>query len=424
MARNFLLDYNLLAVSANLRESAINTEQTLDTVMMVAEGDVIQLDARRESNANMLTGLEEPDTVFDLGRLVNYAVNFEKAQAQHFGWLLSYALGVSTPAAWGTGYQHAILPTTQMLLPSFTSAQRMGNWIMKRRFASNFVNTVTATFAKDAWAKLVGEIKGTGKYVTNMYKETVTANWNATSLTLASNGVQGATAALRLDNVHSIRAKDPNTPFEWVEVTFSAVSAASPAVITMTAPGGTATSTTYEILYVPTESGWMSFPSRIDEPPLRVVDLAVKIGGTWNGSAFSGGRTLSDEINSIEYKLDNQMVVEYRVGGTGAYANYGLRKGRVQTIKLNRQARDYLLQQKIIDNETLGIYMKATGAQFDTGPKNYYVELIFPKCAILSAPLSSGDKVIAEAGDIIVLQDATYGSILANVGNKLSGYAQ
>ena len=85
--------------------------------------------------------------------------------------------------------------------------------------------------------------------------------------------------------------------------------------------------------------------------------------------------------------------------------------------------REFLLQQKMKDNEYMGVYTKATGALFEAG-HNYYVEMIFPRCNVLKAPISVDGKILAEAGDLIVLQDDTYGSVIANVGNKVSGYAQ
>ena len=85
--------------------------------------------------------------------------------------------------------------------------------------------------------------------------------------------------------------------------------------------------------------------------------------------------------------------------------------------------RDFILQQAIKDNEYFGVYVKATGAEFETG-KNYYVETVFPRVNVLKAPISVNDKVVAEAGDLKVLQDATYGSVRVKIGNKVSGYAQ
>ena len=419
--RNYLADYNLVAVSANAKETALNTEQTLDTSLLVAKNDIIILDPRRENNQNELTGKEEADTVYDLGALANATLNFDKAQAQHFGFGYAFALGSRTVSAWGTGYKHLIIPTTDLSIPSLTAAQRYGQTVYKRRFASMHVDQLTATFAKDAWAKLVLSLKGTGKYTDNMTKEQITAAYNATSLTLAANGVQGSDAPTRLDNVQLVRVLVPSTG-EWADVTVSAVSGATPAVLTISAPGGVGTSTTYEVLYIPTEAAWCSFPSRVTESPLRVTDLVMTFGGKWSGSAFLGGHVMSQEIESIEHAINNNMAIEFRPGGTGSYASYALRQGRVQTLKLNRQARDFILNQRVIDNEYFGVRLKATGVEFETG-KNYYVDIVFPRCNVLKSPLSVSGKVLAEAGDLTVLQDDTYGSVRVEVANKVATYA-
>jgi hypothetical protein len=419
--KNYLADYDLIAVSANLKETAINTEQTIDTSMLVNKSTIISLDPRRENNANELTGKEEPDAVYDLGSLSVAPLNFDKAQAQHFAFAYAFGLGLSTPAAWGTGYQHVILPLPGMDQPRFTAIQRFGSTIFKRRFASLVVDTIKSTFAKDSWAKLEIGAKGTGKFTDNMVEETVNAAYNATSLALAALAVQGGDAATRLDNVHRIRVQVPTTG-EWKEVVFSAVSGATPAIITIAAPGGAATLCDYKITYVPTEAAWCTFPARVSEPPLRVTDLVVKIGGKWDGSDFLGGRTLSSEIESIEHNITNQMNIEFRVGGTGNYANSIRRDGRQQTLVLNQEMRDFVLEQHRVSNETFGVSLKATGAEFETG-KNYYVEMIFPKCGVLKNTLSVNGKVLAQAGDLTVLEDDTYGSIRVKVGNKVAAYA-
>jgi hypothetical protein len=370
---------------------------------------------------------------------------------------------------------------------------------MKRCFASMHVDQLTATFAKDSWAKLALALKGTGKYTDNMTTEEVTDAFNATSLTLAANGVQGADAATRLDNVHQVRVLVPNTG-EYQDVDVSAASDATPAVLTVTSaatavaiaglskaaacvvtwtahglvsgdkatiagitqadwsalnaehtitligddsfsipvdtsgfaadyvPGtdpGTiieSTDATYEILYVPTEAAWCTFPARVTEPPLRVTDLVLTVGGVWNGTSFLGGHAMSDEIESVEHTINNNLAVEFRVGGTGSYANYALRQGRVQTLKLNRQARDFILQQRIIDNEYFGVRLTATGSEYESG-KNYALDIVFPRCNVLTAPLSVNGKVLAEAGDLVVLQDDTYGSVIVTVTNKVAAYA-
>jgi hypothetical protein len=380
--KNYIARLNQYCISAQLKETALNTEQTLDTSIYADIGTVLDVTNRREDNMDELSGLEEADKVYDLGAIVEgVTLKFPKARAEDFGFGLAYGLGSCTPSAYGTGFHNAILPLADLDHPHFTAAGRFGKTIFKRRLASLFVDTLKATFAKDSWAALELGIRGTGKYTDSITKEVVNAAYNATSLTLDTNGVQGATAAERLDNVHRIRCVVPTTE-EWKEVVYTAVSAATPAIITIVAPGVAATMVDYEILYAPTEAGWMTFPAMQAESPLRVTDLVLKLGGKWSGSEFLGGRTLGPEINSLEYNLNNQQLVEYRIGGTGQYANYGVRQGRIQTLKLDRELRDFILKQAIKDNEYFGASLVATGAEFETG-KNYkdIPEVQYSHCA-------------------------------------------
>ena len=422
--RSFRATQNLMAVSAAAKETAINTEQTLDLSLLVDIGDVLNIEQRRENNANELTGKEEADTVYDLGGMASGNFNFNKAQPQHFALLLAYALGQISTVAAGTGYQHTISPIlgdvdAARSLPSFTAAMRYGQTVLKKRFASMFVDSITATFAKDAWVKITAALKGTGKVTTNIVEESVTALDNAVALTLAANAVQGADAPTRLDNVQRIRALYSGS---WVEVTYSVVSAATPAVITITSVGGAGASITYKVLYIPTEAAWCTFPSRVSETPLRVAQMTLKMGGAWNGTTFLGGRSLSAEISSVEWNLSNGLEVEFVPGAGDIYAARAFRPARTQTLKLNREFRENILQQHIADNDTFGFYILAEGAIYDT-PHKYQVELIFPKVAVLTSPLSVDGKRLAEAGDLAVLQDDTYGSVIAKVKNLQAVYA-
>ena len=135
---------------------------------------------------------------------------------------------------------------------------------------------------------------------------------------------------------------------------------------------------------------------------------------------------MDTEVESLEHTLNNNLLIEFRIGGTGSYANYSLRTGRLQTLKLNRQARDFILQQRMADNEYVVVYLKATGAEWDPvgdPGKHYSVMTLFPRCNVLKAPLSVGGKVLGEAGDLIVLDDDTYGSIKVEVCNLVAAYA-
>lgn len=422
--RSNLANHNLLAVSANNMETALNTIQTLDTSMLISTSDMINLEPRRENNADELTGMEEASTIYDNGALSAVSMNFEKAQPQHYAFLLAFGLGSIATTTAGTGYLHTITPILNDLElnrsdPSFSAAMKYGT-VLKKLFYSMFVDSVSITFAEDAFAKISAQIKGTGKYSKNVEEETLSAMDDAVSITLAANGVHGTSAQDRLDSIHAIRAEV--TSGVWTDVAFSVVSDATPAVITITAPGSATASISYKVLYVADESGWMTFPSRTSETPLRVTQMTFNMGGAWNGSAFAGGTDISSQIKSLEYSLQKSMQIKFAPGAGGAYASKALRESRDQTLKVNKEMRDYILQNKIDQNETFGCRVLAEGVEFDTG-HNYGIEMIFPKVGVLSAPVSADGKRIAEAGDLQILQDDTYGSVIAKVKNKVATYA-
>ena len=418
--RNYMATNNVIAVSARLHEPTINVEQTLDTAMLWNMASLIDLDPRRQNNDNEAHGKEEVDTIYDRGNLAIWPAAHDLAQPQNIAFLMGYGMGNVVTVAAGTGRKHTITPIAGQFdanrdLPSFTAAQRYGNEVLKRRFASMFVDSVTTTFARDSFVKIAGSVKGTGKYTDNVVEDTISAYANAVSLTLAARGVQGATADLRLSNVQRIRVDLLGTGV-WTEVAFSAVSAATPAIITITAPSATVTLRNYKVLYIPTETTWMTFPARVNESPLEIASTLINIGGKWSGTAFQGGRTISSEIKSLEHTLNNNGEVQFVPGAGGMYGGRYMRGGRMQTIKLDREFRDFILKKNIIDNDTFGIYILAQGALYDATYR-YQVEYIFPKVAVLKAPLTVDGKRMAEAGDIQVLEDDTYGSAIVTVQN-------
>lgn len=510
--RSYRAQHNLCAVSASAAETAINTAQALDTTLLIGLDNAPNLEPKRESNADELTGKEEPDAIYDLGATSGMSMNFPKAQAQHFAFLLAYALGAASSAAAGDGYLHSLTPIAGDLdadrsLPGFTLGFRYGETVFKRRFESLFVDQFTARFQSDQWVQCSAEIKGTGKYTDNVIEEEIAADDDVTTLTLAHRSVQGATAAERLASVHQVRvelatgvwtevdytavsdatpaaitivapgessaektykvlyvpaedeiseditALDTATTLTlaanavaggssaparlasvrrvvveltagvWTEVTYSAVSADTPAAISITAPGVAAESFTYRVIYTPAVAPWCSaFPARVTETPLRVAEMTLKVGGAWNGSTFLGGRELTSELRSLEWTLQNNLAIEFVPGSGDAYAGRCWRDGRTQVLKLEREMREFILQNLMGQNETLAVHILCEGALYDATHK-YQVEIVFPKVGVLRAPVSAQGKRLAEAGDLQVLEHDTYGSVAVYVQNLVAAYA-
>jgi hypothetical protein len=424
--RNFLATHNLLAVSATYQETAINQEQALDTTLLVDLNTVLNYRPLKAANRDEATGKEEADRLYDLGGTVAGTLAFSRAQPQHFAFLLAYALGqVSTVAAGTSGHRHVMTPRSGEVdvarsNPSFTCAMRFGRQVMKRRFTSCFVDQVRVEFAKDGWAKVTGVVKGTGKVTDNTQVEEVSAAYNAGSLTLAVNGVEGASSAERLANVQAIKVLNPNTG-AWDEVGYTAVSGGTPGMVTINPPGGSGATTTYRVYYLPRESGWMAFPARVEEPPLKVSQLLVNFGGRWNGSSFTGGYTPAAEIRRILWNYQNNLSPERSPGG-GDFANRAFRTGREQKLSFDRDFRDFLLAQSLKDSDYFGIYLKAVGPEFKPGYP-YQVEIIFPRVAVAAAPVKVAQRRLTEGAEFAVLEDDTYGSVIVQVQNLVSGYA-
>ena len=416
---------NLLAVSAMTGETAINTPQDLDLSLMVDVGDYLNLDVRRENNADEADGREEPSVIYDNGATASGQLTFNKLQPHQAGFMLAYGLGNVTTTSAGSGYLHTIIPLQGDVdlarsNPSFTAAQRVGQTINKRRLASCFIDSITMTFAADAWVTGSAAVRATGQFTDTVTEEIVSALDNATTLTLTANGVQGATAQDRLDSVQVVRAVvGGGMKF----ATITGVSDASPAVLTIESLGGAGTETVeYRILYTPIEPAWATFPARITETPLRVAQACLYLGGTWNGTEFIGGKQLAADLTTFEYTLNNAMEIEFTPCAGGSFAGRAFRGGRNQMIRINRKMRDMLLQQHMANNEYLGLHLLCEGAEYEAG-HNYTVELIFPRLGVLAAPLNTEGRLVAEAGDMQVLEDATYGSVIARVKNLVATYA-
>jgi hypothetical protein len=417
--------HNLLAISANLAETAINTPQILDTALICSMDNILKLDPRRETDAEEANGREEAGRVYNLGNTSSVSLLFDKMMAQHAAMFLAYGLGSCTSIVQGSGYLHTITPRQDPFdydrdQLAFTAGQRLGG-VTKRQFASLFVDSVDITYAIDQFAKLSASIKGTGKFESNLVEEVVSAAGSSTTITLAVNAMHGATAEERLDSVHQVFVE--LAAGIKTEVTVTAVSATTPAELTIEDPGGDVTLVNFTVIYVPTEAAWASFPATIEESPLLVCGLTVVVGGTWNGATFEGGRNISSEITGITYSLQNGLNVSFAPGGCTSHANKCTRPAREQVVKLDREMRDYIMQLHLEKNEYIGIELDLIGDEYAPG-ENYQVKTVIPRLGVLNNPLSVKDKKLAEAGDLLVLDDGNYPSIIHTVRNQVSGYAQ
>lgn len=262
-----------LWVSAQKRERGLNQEQAVDTCLQVALGNLLKA-ARDGKDLPRTVGMsDEPDRQYLFGTLADGPLKFPMLQYQEMALLLAYGLGAvsSSELVAGQAYRHTITPLAASLetvrdLPTFTAVQQMGSGLLKTVIASLGVDQVTLDIKKGDWVTAEASLKGTGKHQINLVSEDVVGTNGDTSLLLASNGVQGATAAARLASVHEVlfRATGGNA---WSGVKCTAASAATPAALTILPPtaGGSAAGT-YRVLYVPVESAALKTGTATADP--------------------------------------------------------------------------------------------------------------------------------------------------------------
>jgi hypothetical protein len=431
VCRNRSATLNELVVSANAAETAINTAQTLDTLMLCNMDNFLSVTPRREINTNQATGKEEPTKQYDLGYEAGGSINFDTGEPQHFAFLAGYGLGNVVSAVAGTEggtviYDHTITPIADFQgctysNPLFTAAQKFSN-VLKRRFYSCFVKSFTVNMEKDSWAKISGEIGATARFDDNYITETQSLAENVTTIT-AGSSVLGSDSTDRLRSIDFIRA-DLGTDGKSY-LTPTVVSAATGAVITLPAAGTGTTSRSYVLAYLPKQPSWCTFPSVVDETPLRTTDFAVVLGGYYDGTNVVGGSTISGEAQSVTWNFTNEgLEAEYVPGGGGSYANRAIRQRRAQTLSFAMDMKNNQMQQHMKDNDDIAIKLKAEGAAIVSGQSSKYtVEVLFPKVRVNNPAAGVDGALMSETVEFAVLQHATHPSVVMKVKNAVSAYA-
>jgi len=407
--RGPLAKNSLIAASLLTKETALNTAATLSHSFPVALSSIPKLAHRREDDADEMTGFEEKTKLYNLGALMEMTMQADKMYPSVALLALAFGLGSVSTAAAGSGYDHTITPTTDMEPPTFTMGYSEGKQPLGMiRFAGCAIDTIDIESEADGWAKLTAGIKGTGYNDTDYTIESKTGAANSTSIEL-TNQILGDTPK----NVHFLRsAMFSGKP------TYGNVYSALSNMAYFSALGSVNSTISFSVLYRKAVA-WNTFPARIAETPLRMSDCTFNFGGSWDGSAFNGGRQFTKELKNFKWTLNNNLEVKFVPGGTGNYAQLILRGGREQSLTVSRFLVDYLLKNGISQNETFGADIKFQGADYGSG--NYYtVRLVFPKLGISDLTSELDGSKLSETATLQVLEHATYGSVIAHVKNLVA----
>jgi len=379
-------------------------------------------------NAGEATGFLLPTRVDRGGHTMAWQASTDRAQPQHVGFVLAYGLGqVSTSGPVDSLYTHTITPRDALELVPFTLAVRKGGpsgGTINERFASACVNSFTISLS-GSYLQVSADVIGTGYRDTDLVEEVVSALDNATSLTLAANSVYGASAQDRLDSVHQVQSSfnDANDYYS-TPVNVTAVSSATPAVLTIDSLGGAGSNTNYRILYRKGGVSWVSFPARVDTSPFRVGQVVMKVNGDWDGSNYNRGFTLGCDVRSISLTWNNNAAPRFCMSGAGDYADMIQAGDAELTLSMERELWDWWFQQVGYNSpRSTSLYLKIVSQETVGSSSNPSLEIILPKIGIIGEPIEAADGRLVTRLDIRGLSHATYPGIVAILKDAFTSYA-
>ncbi len=377
-----------------------------------------------EHDGDTVHGSELPARIHAPLREASGSLSQKRAKPDFISLVLAYFFGQCQSSLVGTtAYEHVITPADGLYLPTFTALQKRGANLFTERLAGNYIESFELGLGQ-GWVNLSAEVLGTGARETNYEHEKVSAPANSTSITLAQNGVQGDTASERLANVYRVRAKDAGSSV-WTVLAVTSVSSDVPAVISFQeAVGESGDNIDFHVDYIPVEPTWCTFPDFADESPLKLVEAKVVVDGFYDGSALQGGEELSAEVMAFSISGRNNLELSHFPGAEGPAAR-ACRGGRELSVSLTESLRDTVRQYQADHPETehISVALVVRGAEIDPGSGVHFgAEIIFPRCGIMEAPVVVQGSRLAQAGDLVVMDDGQYKGAVVRCYNRQTGY--
>lgn len=398
---------DVIGVSKSVQVDA-ETAQTVDVAFLLDAGSQININDYREHNQAEKTGFEEPTKIdAEQESDADGSFNMAKSQPDFLTFLFKFLFGnYARVTAGSTGFLGTMNMAEKDTPDYFTALHRMGNIARFDRHVGLAVNTVDLAMAKDAYMSANGGIIGIGKRNSQSFSETISATGDETSLVI-SKQVQGEEKL----NVTVIADKnDDGTPDTPVTVT-AIVNATK--TLTITSLDAGAGNINYHVTYIVlnSESGYTQFNvgslASNEEFKIRTKNLKINVGGRYDGSAIVDGMDMDCGLESINYNCTRNAAVSkcFRGGSLPVDFATGIENGLpLQTLTLNRQAKDFFLKYNYDKNYKISLHVEAVGPEFESGQR-YMFEMIFPFVGIIEKKMEVSNERWIDAGNLVVLKD-------------------
>lgn len=388
----------------------------------------------RTDDRGEINNVEGPTATFEPSNSAEGTFTQSKARPHFINQMMLYGMGGDpTSTSVGTlGFRHDGAWLDTNLMPTFTTVQREGNRADFEQYVGCGVNTLTLSLS-DKWVSAEAAILATGLRNTQSQQIQFNALDNATSLTLTDLeatdfGVQGTTAE-RLTNLTDLWARVAGVG-DVVQVTRSAVSEATPAIISNSTIGGAGATVVYNAtFYTDTSVAWATTVSGNAASPLRLVDAQVGVRGAWDGTSWTGATELDATTgDTVEFTLNNNLLQRWIPNQSRTLNAQEIRRGddgRQATISLTRRFADPIFK-LLADNNTQDFSLRfiVQGGLMDTGDtERYGFEIVIPQARFTTAAEPATEEgELAHQLNIEAMVDSTYNLFDFNGWDTVSSY--
>lgn len=179
------------------------------------------------------------------------------------------------------------------------------------------------------------------------------------------------------------------------------------------------------------EASAISRPALVAESYLRYGDANLTLGGTLSGTvaagslALAGGTSFKVDLKSFEYSVESSANPIYEIGDNSGYVTRVERGDRWKhSLGAVLEMQDDAHKTSLLNGTAYVLNIPIIGSVIagGSGTLNYTVNLLFPKVVYREAKKGVDGRVVKVDAKFEVLEDATYGSVIIEVVNKVAGY--
>lgn len=167
-----------------------------------------------------------------------------------------------------------------------------------------------------------------------------------------------------------------------------------------------------------------SRPAQVLEDYVCFGDISIKTGGSFDGTAVTGGTSISTRLQNFKLSVKNGGKLRFHFGDQTKYAGDAIR-GRMLDFDLAMKMdfSDRSEKQALMAGDTFIVEIPMVGALIGSSIVNHYtVNIILPKVGYNKVVRGQDDGLLNLDLGFQVLADPTYGPLVVQIINEKTAY--